>query len=67
MPSTASPCSKPRRATAYEANGDESRWLLNKMQGGKPDQIQFYANSFQEKAEKDRGDSQPFEWFGIAC
>ena len=40
------------RATAYEANGDESRWLLNKMQGGKPDQIQFYANSFQEKARK---------------
>ena len=40
------------RATAYEANGDESRWLLNKMQGGKPDQIQFYANSFQEKAGK---------------
>ncbi len=40
------------RATAYEANGDESRWLLSKMQGGKPDQIQSYASAFQEKARK---------------
>jgi len=47
------------RATAYEANGDESRWLLNKMQGGKPDQIQFYANSFQEKARKIAATSSP--------
>jgi hypothetical protein len=40
------------RATAYEANGDESRWLLNKIKGGKPDQIQLYATSFHEKAAK---------------
>jgi len=40
------------RATAYEANGDESRWLLSKMHGGSPDQVRSYASAFHEKAAK---------------
>ena len=39
------------RAIAYDANGDESRWLLVKMHAGKSDQIQVYADSFQRKAQ----------------
>ena len=31
MPLTVSPCSS-ARAIAYDANGDESRWLLNKIE-----------------------------------
>ena len=41
MPSTVSPCSEGARATAYEANGVEDRSLLDKMQGGQPDQIRM--------------------------
>ena len=40
------------RAIAYDANGDESRWLLLKMNAGKPAQIQSYADSFQKKAKE---------------
>ena len=40
------------RAVAYDANGDESRWLLNKVEKGKPEQIQSYDGSFQEKTRK---------------
>ena len=39
------------RAIAYDANGDESRWLLLKMNTGQPAQIQSYADSFQKKAK----------------
>jgi hypothetical protein len=40
------------RAIAYDANGDESRWLLVKINGGKADQVQFYADAFRDKAAK---------------
>ena len=40
------------RAEAYDANGDESRWLLVKMHDGKPDQIALYADAFKVEAAK---------------
>lgn len=40
------------RAVAYDANGDESGWLLVKTDKGKPDQLRFYADAFKEKAAK---------------
>jgi hypothetical protein len=40
------------RAAAYDANGDESRWLLVKGNHGDPSQIKFYADDFHRKAKQ---------------
>jgi hypothetical protein len=40
------------RAIAYDANGDESRWLLVKINGGQADTIQSCAKFFHQNAAK---------------
>ena len=39
------------RAAAFDANGDESRWLLVKIHEGDPKQIGLYADKFREKVK----------------
>ncbi len=38
------------RALAFDANGDESRWLLLKIHRGAADETKLYADAFREKA-----------------
>ncbi|MGO9114880.1 MAG: hypothetical protein ACLP9L_37180 [Thermoguttaceae bacterium] len=48
------------RATAYDANGDESRYLLVKFHGGTADQVEFYADAFHRKAKEIVGHPGPW-------